>query len=374
MVAHRSAKYFIPMLHTRLTYSRPVFAISRQYTTTKTTIFREIPEDAPLRDVRENLRQLGGGSVELTMNHRTSIAYILLNNPSKKNSFSGKMMAELADIVDALEKHVCDSEGVDGTTPEGVKAVVKTKEQEDIRGVILHGASETFCAGFDLSVARSHMLSKAGGQQMSRLMHNTFTRFHNLPLVSVAAVEGYAIGGGAEATTACDFRVLHRDALVRFVHANMGIVPGWGGANRLTRLVGRRNALRLLGTTEILSAEQALEIGFADEIASEDESALASSEIFLSRFIFEDPESALPYLKQHSSGGLNSTTEDASSPPPPMHAPESLRGLKQCVIATDLEGAKGLAEERRVFVSLWGGPANLAAVSRPPSKSKHRKK
>ncbi|KAJ3317677.1 enoyl CoA hydratase domain-containing protein 1, partial [Gonapodya sp. JEL0774] len=70
----------------------------------------------------------------------------------------------------------------------------------------------------------------------------------------------YAIGGGAETTTACDFRVMHPMATVRFVQAKMGVVPGWGGANRLTRLVGAKEALRLLGTTENINAEQALYI------------------------------------------------------------------------------------------------------------------
>ncbi|KAG7273241.1 hypothetical protein CRUP_001337 [Coryphaenoides rupestris] len=76
------------------------------------------------------------------------------------------------------------------------------------------------------------------GMKMCMFMQDALTRLLRLPLVSVALVEGRALGGGAELTTACDFRLVTRDSRIQFVHKHMGLVPGWGGAARLVPIRG----------------------------------------------------------------------------------------------------------------------------------------
>mmetsp|Transcript_2724 Transcript_2724/g.4073 ORF Transcript_2724/g.4073 Transcript_2724/m.4073 type:complete len:119 (+) Transcript_2724:58-414(+) len=99
---------------------------------------------------------------------------------------------------------------------------------------------------------------------MCGLMTNTLNRLKALPLVSVAALENGAIGGGAELATSCDFRILTNKSYVHFVQAQMGVSTGWGGAARLSKIIGPKNALYVLGWGQKIDSKKALEIGLAD--------------------------------------------------------------------------------------------------------------
>jgi ethylmalonyl-CoA/methylmalonyl-CoA decarboxylase len=179
-------------------------------------------------------------------------AVIEIHNPSARNALSGKMMAELADIVTVLE-----TEDV----------------HRRLNAVVLIGTEGWFCAGADLRVAKQALSSREAGTAMGALMVDTLTRFRRLPLVSVACIEGGAYGGGAELATACDFRLMSSSAVIQFVQARMGVSPGWGGGARLYKIVGRQAALRLLCTAEKLPPSRALELQLADEVFDVDETA-----------------------------------------------------------------------------------------------------
>lgn len=99
------------------------------------------------------------------------------------------------------------------------------------KGVILHSVGETFCSGGDLNTVKK-ISNPDDGYRMSTLMHDTLTRLHQLPLVSVALIQGKALGGGAELATACDFRLFTNKGEIGFVQGRMGVVTGWGGATR----------------------------------------------------------------------------------------------------------------------------------------------
>ena len=162
-------------------------------------------------------------------------------------------------------------------------------------------------------------------------------------MISIAVITGSAVGGGAELSTACDFRVLHPDAQVRFVHTKMGVSPGWGGGMRLTRLVGRRAALRLLASAAPLTASDALSLGLADHVAG--------------------------LVDEGEDGGACATLRGAVEWAAPMlhGAAPSLRGVKSVVAAADgLPAVDALEVEREVFASLWGGPAARSALSATP--------
>ena len=127
--------------------------------------------------LREKFKSLGEGDVlfEKLEYQGHNIAILSLANPKNRNALSGKMMVKLAEIVDELQHwHVG-------------------------KAVILKGVEKTFCSGADLAVAKS-ILSHEEGEMMSTLMHDTVLRIKYLPFISVAMVEGLALGGGAEAS------------------------------------------------------------------------------------------------------------------------------------------------------------------------------
>ncbi|KAL3666677.1 hypothetical protein V7S43_008306 [Phytophthora oleae] len=247
-------------------------------------------------------------------------AVLEIYNPSARNALSGKMMAQLADVVALLED---------------------PNVHDKLNAVVLRGTGGWFCAGADLRVARQELNSPEAGAAMGALMVDTLTRFRRLPLVSVAAIEGGAFGGGAELATACDFRIVESNAVIQFVQSRMGVVPGWGGGARLYKIVGRKNALRLLCTAEKISSGRAIQLNLADEdfnaISEEDSNAAITS--------FVEPFDVI--------------------------APAVSHGAKRVINhADDVSLDDVLAYEHDVFKTLWGGPANLEALKKALSKKK----
>ncbi|GLE04505.1 hypothetical protein PINS_up013460 [Pythium insidiosum] len=195
--------------------------------------------------VRLHLPADGGAAAHPLMASLSQTAVIEIHNPSARNALSGRMMAQLADIVATLEDPAVHS---------------------NLTALVLGGSGGWFCAGADLRVAKQELGSREAGIAMGALMVDTLTRLRRLPLVSVALVSGGAFGGGAELATACDFRVMADNAVIQFVQAKMGVSPGWGGGARLHKVVGRQQALRLLCTAERLDATRAQAIGLVDAV------------------------------------------------------------------------------------------------------------
>ncbi|XP_069455120.1 ethylmalonyl-CoA decarboxylase isoform X5 [Ovis canadensis] len=131
-------------------------------------------------EVKKKLEQFPGGSIDL-QKENNGIGIITLNNPSKMNAFSGVMMLQL------LEK------------------VIELENWTEGKGLIVRGAKNTFSSGSDLNAVKA-LGTPEDGMAVCMFMQNTLTRFMRLPLISVALVQGQALGGGAEVTTACDFR------------------------------------------------------------------------------------------------------------------------------------------------------------------------
>ncbi|KAI9152572.1 hypothetical protein H9P43_009364 [Blastocladiella emersonii ATCC 22665] len=339
---------------------------------------------------RDSFRALGHGRVHLKYHRHLPVALVQLDNPAKLNALSGCMMAELADCVDTLQQ-----------------------EQDKLAAVILTGAGGSFCTGFDLDVASSHVSTPEGGQTMAELMHDTLTRLRRLPLVSFAAVEGYAMGGGAELTTATDFRVVTYGSTIRFVHLKMGAAPGWGGAYRLSQLLGHPRALQLLMSCKKLDGEAAQKLGLAQWVCPtgqalakcidvlegylgvgipEDAHRAAAAEIRRARqgenaLPEDDGESASPSVDEEEAVLAQAAwlhfTPDAAEVPWMQPGGEgvyegnslrSVHAIKTGVIAAaDLSEDTAMQLEREAFVSCWGSAENLAALNRrraspPPSE------
>jgi enoyl-CoA hydratase/carnithine racemase len=157
---------------------------------------------------------------------------------------------------------------------------------------------------------------------MSRAMTTVLDTLLDLPVPTVAAIGGPALGGGAEIATACDFRVMGDESRIQFVQARLGIAPGWGGTARLVRLLGRRKAFRVLCAPRAISPGEATEIGLADHRCGPD--AVAG---------------ALEWL------------DDVRT-----LAPAAVRAVKRQLVARDPEQAV------EAFATLWNGAEHKKAL------------
>uniref|UniRef100_UPI00358E3EA8 ethylmalonyl-CoA decarboxylase-like n=2 Tax=Myxine glutinosa TaxID=7769 RepID=UPI00358E3EA8 len=271
--------------------------------------------DADDAALEEQLLGFPGGSVDLKLHdesegENSGLAVITLNNPRHRNAFSGVMMVEMR------------------------RAVEKLEVWQDGKGLILHGSGNAFCSGSDLNAVRA-MSTTQDGMMMSLYMQNTLARLQRLPILSVALVQGKALGGGAELTTACDFRLMSPYGEICFVHKHMGLVPGWGGVTHLSRILGPCTTLRIIAGATRLNPDEALALGLADAILESSEETLAFAE-------------AMRWLGHLTRGPAEVT-----------------RAIKKAVImASEHKMEDSLANERTIFGTLWGGPANVAALQK----------
>ncbi len=162
------------------------------------------------------------------------------------------------------------------------KAVDEVENDRDIRVLILTGGGEKcFSAGFDVSdAANSHITSPKGRQIWTRL--DRFTK----PVI--AAINGFAMGGGLELALSCHFRIMVDDpkATIGLTELNLGIIPGWGGTQRLTRVVGKARALDMILFSRRIGAKEALAIGLINQISTKDklmQDALAFADVLAKR-------------------------------------------------------------------------------------------
>ncbi len=150
------------------------------------------------------------------------------------------------------------------------RCFAEIEARKDVKVVILTGTGEkAFVAGADISEMVS--ASAAEGQAMALLAGRAFSRLENMPQVSIAAVNGFALGGGCELAMACDIRVAAENAKFGQPEVNLGILPGFGGTQRLSRLVGKGRAKELIFTADMVDAQEAYRIGLANKVVPQAE-------------------------------------------------------------------------------------------------------
>ena len=169
-----------------------------------------------------------------------------LNRPDARNALNTQVRAELKDVLDAVEA------------------------SPDVRVVVLTGASEAkaFVAGADVKELRER---DALSQREASKRPRVYEYVDDLEKPVIAAINGHALGGGCELAQACDVRIAHERAKLGQPEINLGIMPGGGGTQRLARLVGEGQAMRLVLSGEIIDAEEAREIGLVDEVREDGE-------------------------------------------------------------------------------------------------------
>ncbi|MEO7402714.1 MAG: enoyl-CoA hydratase/isomerase family protein, partial [Burkholderiales bacterium] len=181
---------------------------------------------------------------ELVLAERRGAALVLtLNRPDAGNAISADVSRAFGPRVDAA------------------------RGDATLRAVIITGAGDRyFCTGGDVK-AYARLESPAALDRAFILMRDVCDALEALPCPVIAAVNGYAVGGGAELMLACDLRIAETQAQIGFPQSRLGIMPGWDGTDRLLRTVGRANAARLLFSGKRVSAPDALALGLVDEVA-----------------------------------------------------------------------------------------------------------
>jgi len=162
------------------------------------------------------------------------------------------------------------------------KAVDEIEGDKDVRVLIITGAGEKcFSAGFDVSdAANSHITSPKG--------RDIWTRIDRFPKPVIAAINGFAMGGGLELALSCHFRIMIDDpkATIGLTELNLGIIPGWGGTQRLTRVVGKAKALDMILFSKRIDAKEALSIGLINQVSTKDklmDDSIAFAEVLAKR-------------------------------------------------------------------------------------------
>ena len=169
------------------------------------------------------------------------VATITLNRPDVLNAFDTEHLNNLREQIQELSK------------------------DHDIRAVILTGAGErAFAAGADIAEMRTKSPSQA--YEFSALGHSVCLAIEAAPQPYIAAVNGYALGGGCEIALACDIRIASENAALGQPEVTLGILPGWGGTQRLTRLVGPGIARELIYTGRRVKADEAAHLGLVNAV------------------------------------------------------------------------------------------------------------
>lgn len=163
----------------------------------------------------------------------------------------------------------------------GIGAAIDEASGWDIRALVFTGAGEkAFCAGADIKelMGRSLMEERAGAE----LGQSVFAKLDTFKVPSIAAINGYAFGGGLELAMACTFRIASSKAKMGLPEIKLGLIPGYGGTQRLPRLVGEGRALDMILTGRAVGAEEALAIGLINRVA--EGSVLEAAKTFAAEF------------------------------------------------------------------------------------------
>jgi enoyl-CoA hydratase/carnithine racemase len=212
------------------------------------------------------------------------IAIITLNRPPM-NPISSQLVDELNALLDEIES------------------------VNEMRAVIITGAGEkAFCAGADISEF-GQAFAEGGMKDLVMSRHKLFTRIERFPKPVIAAINGYALGGGCELAMSCHLRLISDAAVVGQPEINLGIIPGYGGTQRLPRLVGRTYAYEMLFLGDRITAQRAYEIGLVNKVSTA-ASLLGDARDLAGRLAGQAPI-AVKLIIDSVNRGLETTIEEA---------------------------------------------------------------
>lgn len=245
------------------------------------------------------------------------VQLLTMNRPELRNALSWEAMQAFSEMID------------------------QAAEDPQLRVLIITGSGGAFCSGGDLYQLDQYP-TYADGARLASIMGDALNQLEQLPIPTIAAMEGPALGGGAEIALACDLRIMSENATLGLMHVRLGITPAWGGGQRLLRLIGYPLAMEWLSTGRVLRAPEAYEQRLANRVVPQG-SAL---------------EAAL------------SMAQDIAG-----QDPEAVRGAKRLLQSgLQLPLKEALEVERSVFPELWAASAHIEASTRFVARKNHQPK
>ncbi|MBV4418013.1 short-chain-enoyl-CoA hydratase [Clostridium tyrobutyricum] len=197
------------------------------------------------------------------LKEENGIAEVIINRPKALNALNSETLKELGSVIDDISVN------------------------DNIKAVIITGSGEkSFVAGAD--IAQMSKLNSIEATKFSRLAQNVFSQIEDLPKLVIAAVNGFALGGGCELAMACDIRFASKKAKFGQPEVNLGILPSFGGTQRLPRLVGKGIAKELIFSADMISSDEAYRIGLVNKIYESDE-LLSKSKEFAQKVMNKSP-------------------------------------------------------------------------------------
>jgi enoyl-CoA hydratase/3-hydroxyacyl-CoA dehydrogenase len=199
-----------------------------------------------------------------------NILWIILNRPQRLNAFNNVLMEELSDILDTAEK------------------------DPTVRCIVITGDGDTaFSAGAD--VTAFPRATPVSAEEFSRAGQKVFSKVEEIPKPVIAAINGYALGGGLELALACDFRIAAEHAELGSPEIVLGLIPGWGGTQRLVRIVGLPMAKEMVMLGTRIKADEALRKGLVNKVVHYDKLRDETRE--MAKKLSAGPPLALKYAK-----------------------------------------------------------------------------
>jgi len=213
-------------------------------------------------------------SVEVLDGH---VGHIELDRPHRMNTVSAEMLDELAAAIDQLD------------------------EDDDVRAILLTGAGDrAFSAGADVQSAATNATT-LDGVELSKQGQETFGKFEDSGMPVVAGIDGYTLGGGMELATAADMRIASESSQFGQPEHNLGLLPGWGGTQRLANIVGEGRAKEIIFTAERYDAAEMADYGFVNEVTSSED--LLDDATELARDLAAGPPIAMDFTKRAMHAG-----------------------------------------------------------------------
>ena len=242
-----------------------------------------------------------------------NIAVATINRPKALNALNSQVLEDLNELLDLVNA------------------------DEEIRALVLTGSGEkAFVAGAD--IAEMSTLTKTEGEAFGKKGNDVFRKLETLPIPTVAAVNGFALGGGCELSMSCDIRICADTAVFGQPETGLGITPGFGGTQRLARLVGPGMAKQLIYTAKNIKADEALRIGLVNAVYPLEELMPAAEK--LATTIAKNAPIAVRACKKAINEGLEAKMDDA------VVIEEKLFG--SCFQTADqIEGMSAFLEKRK---------------------------
>lgn len=214
-----------------------------------------------------------------------NIAKITLNRPDALNSLSPDLMDDLNTALDMAE------------------------QDNDIRAVIITGEGKAFSAGADLKTVGTFTPEEI--KAYTEKGQAIYRRIESFPKAVIAAINGHCLGGGFEMSMACDIRVAAEEIKIGAPEVSLGLIPAWGGSQRLSYLVGMSRAKELILTGSMISSEEAYQMGILSKVVPVDE--LASTAAFLAAKIADNAPLAVAEAKRSMNASRTLSIEEGNA-------------------------------------------------------------